>query len=72
MELRGGAVTLGEIVRDPRARELVDREFPGLLRHPFAKRFMGMPLSKALSMARGRLPEDSIQRLLEGLRELDG
>ena len=70
MDLRSGAVTLGEIVRDPRARELVDREFPGILRHPFARRFMGMPLSKALRMARGRFPEDSIQRLLEGLRAL--
>lgn len=70
MELRGGAITLGEIVRDPRARQLVDREFPGILRHPFAKRFMGMPLSKALNMARGRFPEDNIERLLTGLREL--
>lgn len=70
MDLRGGAVTLGELVRDPRARELVDREFPGLLRHPFARRFMGMPLSRALNMARGRVPEDSIQHLLDGLRQL--
>ena len=70
MDLRGGAVTLGEIVSDPRARRLVEREFPGLLRHPFARRFMGMPLSKALKLARGRFPEDNIERLLTGLREL--
>ena len=70
MDLRSGAITLGEIVRDPRARELVDRELPGLLRHPFARRFMGMPLSRALNLTRGRLPEDSIERLLTGLREL--
>ncbi|MCI9195431.1 MAG: hypothetical protein HFF14_07675 [Angelakisella sp.] len=70
MDLRNGAISLGEIVRDPKARALVDREFPGILNHPFARRFLGMSLSKALGMARGRVPEDSIQRLLAELREL--
>lgn len=70
MDLRGGAITLGEIVRDPKARDLVNREFPGILNHPFAGRFMGMSLNKALGMARGRVPEDSVERLLTGLRDL--
>lgn len=70
MDLRGGSITLGEITRDPRARRLVEEEFPGLLRHPFARRFLGMPLGKALRLARGRFPEDSIERLLTGLQKL--
>ncbi len=41
MDLRNGAISLGEIVRDPKARALVDREFPGILNHPFARRFWG-------------------------------
>lgn len=70
MDLRNGNITLGEIVRDPKARALVNRELPGVLNHPFAGRFMGMSLSKALGMARGRVPEDTVERLLSGLKEL--
>ena len=48
----------------------VEREFPGLLRHPLARKFMGLSLNQAVSMARGRVPQDSINRLLTELGEL--
>ena len=41
MELRGGNITLGEIAKNPQARALVNREFPGMLNHPLAGMFMG-------------------------------
>ena len=70
MDLHGGNITLGEIVRNPKARALVDREFPGVLNHPFAGRFMGMTLNQALGMVRGRVPQAGIDRLMAALKAL--
>lgn len=70
MDLRGGAISLGELAKNPKSRTLVEREFPGILSHPLARKFMGLSLNQAVSMARGRVPQDSINRLLTELGEL--
>ena len=70
MDLRGGAISLGELAKNPKSRALVEREFPGILLHPLARKFMGLSLNQAVSMARGRVPQDSINRLLTELGEL--
>lgn len=70
MDLRSGAISLGELAKNPKSRALVEREFPGILRHPLARKFMGLSLNQAVSMARGRVPQDSINRLLTELGEL--
>ena len=58
MDLRGGAISLGELAKNPKSR------------HPLARKFMGLSLNQAVSMARGRVPQDSINRLLTELGEL--
>ncbi len=70
MELRGGNITLGELARDPRARALVDREFPGMLNHPMAGMFMGLTLNQAVRKAGGRVPQKTLRRLVEELKAL--
>ena len=70
MDLRNGSITLGEILKHPGARTLVEREFPGLLRHPLAGSFMGMTLNRALALLGGRIPRERIKTLLEALKAL--
>ena len=70
MDLRGGAISLGELAKNPKSRALVERELTGILSHPLARKFMGLSLNQAISMARGRVPQDSINRLLTELGEL--
>ena len=70
MDLRKGGITLGELARDPRARALVNREFPGILNHPLAGMFLGLPLNQAVAKFGGRVPRQTVQRLLKELEEL--
>ena len=70
MELRGGKITRGEIAKNPQARALVNREFPGMLNHPLAGMFMGLTLNQAMRKAGGRIPQSTLQHLLEELKAL--
>ena len=70
MDLRNGRITLGELAKDPRARALVDREFPGILNHPMAGLFMGLTLDQAMGKLAGRLPRETIRRLRQELEAL--
>lgn len=70
MDLRGGTITLKEILAHPEARALVEREFPGLLRHPLAGNFLGLTLNRTLALLGGRIPKERIQKLLEELKAL--
>ncbi|MEA5010595.1 MAG: hypothetical protein VB100_02600 [Angelakisella sp.] len=68
MDLRNGNITLGEIMQNPKARAAVNREFPGILNHPFARRFYGMTLNQGIKMLQGKVPK---QRIDAWLRELE-
>lgn len=70
MDLRSGTITLGQVVKTPGARALIDKAFPGILNHPLAGRFMGLSLNQAAAMARGRVPQSDIDRLLRDLAAL--
>lgn len=70
MDLRGGTITLKEILAHPKARALVEREFPGLLRHPLAGNFLGLTLNRALFLLGGRIPRERTQKLLDELKAL--
>ena len=70
MDLKGGRITLGEILRHPGARELVEREFPGILRHPLAGAFLGLSLDRALALLGGRVPRERVEGLLRELSVL--
>ena len=70
MDLRNGTITLKEILAYPKARALVEREFPGLLRHPLAGSFLGLTLNRALTLLGGRISQERIQKLLTELKAL--
>lgn len=73
MNLKNGQITVGEILRNPQARALVQREVPqlsGMLSSPLARGYWNMPLSAVVSKARGLLPANRIQALLAGLEKI--
>lgn len=73
MNLKNGQITVGEILQNPQARALVQREVPrlgGMLNSPLARGYWNMPLSAVVARARGMLPPNRIQSLLAGLERI--
>lgn len=70
MNLNNNRILVKDILKQPGARALLEREFPGLLtpsRLFFAK---NMTLDSVLKRAAGRAPQAKIDRILEELRRL--
>lgn len=73
MNLRNGTITVGEIMRNPKAQALLTRTVPqaaGLLNGPLARRVWNMPLNAALGYARRYLSPGQMQWLLTELSSL--
>lgn len=73
MNLRNGQITVGEILQNPQARALLQRQVPqlaGLLGSPMARRYWSLPLNAAAAQARQFLPENRIRSLLDSLKNL--
>lgn len=73
MNLKNGQITVGEILQNPQARALVQREVPqlgGMLNSPLARGYWNMPLSAVAARARGLLPPNRLQSLLAGLEKI--
>ena len=70
MDLRNYQITVGQLLADPRARAILEREFPGLIRHPLIQRAGNLTLSQVLRLASGMVPAQKIQSLLSELQAL--
>ncbi len=70
MDLKNGGITVSEIIRDPRAYSLLKQEFPQIVQSPLLHLAGGMTLNQILSFAKGTIPQDKIDSLLEQLKSL--
>ena len=70
MELNHGNIRVAQILQNPKAKQIFVREFPDLARSPLLAMAANMTLSQVLSLAKGRVDDGKVQRLLEQLREL--
>lgn len=70
MDLRNNQITVAQVLANPEARALLEREFPGLLRHPLLQRAGNMTLAQVLRLASGMIPAQKIQSLLSELQAL--
>ncbi len=70
MNLRNGQITVGELLSNPAVRRLAQQEFPGIINHPMLHSAYNMPISQVMAMARGRVPQAKINRLLQTLESL--
>lgn len=67
MDLRNFQITVGEVLANPKARDLVRRELPEIYNSPLLHFAKGMTLQKVMEFA-GKLPPEKRERILEGLR----
>ena len=70
MELNQGNIRVAQIFHNPKAKQIFVREFPDLARSPLMAMAANMTLSQVLSLAKGRVDDGKVQRLLEQLREI--
>ena len=70
MDLYNNRIRVRELLRNPAAVGVIQREFPGLLNHPMIRMAGGMPLAKIIQMSRGIVPPEKIESTLEQLRRI--
>jgi hypothetical protein len=63
-------VTIGTLLDDPAAVEVIDGIVPGITTHPMIGFARGMTVTQALSAAGDRADPETTQRLLTALGEL--
>ena len=70
MNLKNGQITVGEVLSNPNARALLQREYPALINHPMRGMARGMTLNQVLGMARGKVSQQQVNRLFEQLSRI--
>ena len=70
MDLRSGKITLGEVLSNPKAKALLQKELPELAGSPLLLFARNMTVKQILQMVKGKVPQDKITRLLEQLKAL--
>ncbi len=70
MDLRNNQITVAQLLDNPQARALLDREFPGLSNQPLVRSARGLTLAQVLHLVAGRVSPRKIQYLLEELKKL--
>lgn len=70
MDLRSGKITLGEVLSNPKAKALMQKELPELADSPLLLFARNMTVAQILQMTKGKIPEEKVTRLLEQLKEL--
>ena len=70
MNLKNKQITIGELLANPQAKRIAQREFPQLMRNPFViSMARGMTLQQALGYA-GNLYREQIDRILAELERI--
>lgn len=71
MNLRNNQITVGEVLQNPRAYMLMQRQFPQLFRSPMMlRRARNMTLQQAMNMASRYVPQSTIQQVVAQLQAI--
>ena len=70
MDLRNNQITMGELLEEPRARELLSRRFPQLVGRPIVYASRGMTLERAMKLGAAYVPQAYLRETLEALRRI--
>ena len=70
MELRNQAITVGELLDDPRSKAVFQRRFGKLMQHPMVNASRSLTLKQLIEMAGVYLPAKTIQDTLRELQQL--
>ena len=70
MDLRGGKITIGEVLDYPGARALLQRKFPLVFRKQFSPASKTVTLEQLLALVGGYLPQRVVNDTLRELEQL--
>lgn len=68
MDLKRNQITLGELLENPKARAVLQRRFPIVMKHPLMGAARTITLEQILSLAREYVPQKKLDEILEELR----
>ena len=70
MDLRHNKITLGELLDAPKARAVLQRRFPMVMKHPLVGAARTITLEQVLSVAQAYLPPKKLEATLNELRRV--
>ena len=70
MNLKNYNITVGEVLQNPQARALLQRELPMIMRHPMLPMANAIPLRGIINNAGGYVSQKKIQSILQQLERL--
>lgn len=70
MDLKNGKIKVHEVLADPQAMAIFEREFGELAHSPLVQHAGNMTLSKIVKLARGKIDDAQIERILNELTAL--
>ncbi len=70
MDLKHDQITVGELLSHPKAKEVLNRRFPAVMRSHLVGMATGLKLSTVLDLAKGRVPDRDIQAARKELEQL--
>ena len=70
MNLKGGNVTIGEIMNNPKGFAIMKREFPNLIGTPMFAMAQRMTLNKVVQHWGNHVPRSKIDSIIEELKRI--
>lgn len=70
MDLKNNQITIGQLLADPRAREVLARRFPHVVGRPIVAASRNMTLEKIIKLSAAYVPQKVVQETLIELRRL--
>lgn len=70
MNLRNNEITVGEILQNPKAKALLQREAPKLAKNPMLPMSYAIPLKDVLTYSKGVVPQFKVKQILSQLEKM--
>ena len=70
MDLKNYEITIGEVLQNPKARALMEKELPQFMNHPLLPFLKNTTLREAVNHSPGRVPPEKVKELLLRLKRL--
>ena len=70
MDLKNYNVTVGEVLKNPQAKAMLQKELPMIMRHPMLPMANAIPLRDIINNAGGYVSPRKMQSILEKLSKM--
>jgi len=70
MDLRSNQITLGELLENPKAKQVLARRFPHVINRPIVANSKSMTVERVIKLGAAFVPRKVIQDTLQELKSL--